>query len=162
MTKKTLISKYIQNNKYINQSLVCEKSAKMAVRYKSCSCIITKIEIWADPTPISVYTKNQLSKLIRSWVNEDQSFKEGGPLFRGFWSYEANFHFTGTYTDTQLHMSHFAYTCKMRYPLNLVLEKSEYLWFYLTFCIVILDCGLKLHKLSNHALVMLQKWLEIH
>ena len=56
-----------------------------------------------------------------------------------------------------LHMSHFAYACKMRYPLNLVLEKSEYLWFYLTFCIVILDCGLKLHKLSNHTLVMLQK-----
>ena len=27
-------------------------------------------------------------------------------------------------------MSHFAYACKMRYPLNLVLEKSEYLWFY--------------------------------
>ena len=28
------------------------------------------------------------------------------------------------------HMSHFAYACKMRCPLNLVLEKSEYLWFY--------------------------------
>ena len=61
-----------------------------------------------------------------------------------------------------LHMSHFAYACKMRCPLNLVLEKSEYLWFYWTFCIVILDYGLKLHKLSNHTLVMLQKWLEIH
>ena len=59
-------------------------------------------------------------------------------------------------------MSHFAYACKMRYPLNLVLENSEYLWFYWTFCIVILDYGLKLHKLSNHTLVMLQKWLEIH
>ena len=45
-------------------------------------------------------------------------------------------------------LSHFAYACKMRCPLNLVLENSEYLWFYLTFCIVILDCGLKLHKLS--------------
>ena len=60
------------------------------------------------------------------------------------------------------YMSHFAYACKMRYPLNLVLENSEYLWFYWTFCIVILDYGLKLHKLSNHILVMLQKWLEIH
>ena len=30
----------------------------------------------------------------------------------------------------EIHMSHFAYACKMRYPLNLVLEKSEYLWFY--------------------------------
>ena len=59
-------------------------------------------------------------------------------------------------------MSHFAYACKMRCPLNLVLENFEYLWFYWTFCIVILDCGLKLHKLSNHTLVMLQKWLEIH
>ena len=59
-------------------------------------------------------------------------------------------------------MSHFAYACKMRYPLNLVLESWEYLWFYWTFCIVILDYGLKLHKLSNHTLVMLQKWLEIH
>ena len=31
---------------------------------------------------------------------------------------------------TKYYMSHFAYACKMRYPLNLVLEKSEYLWFY--------------------------------
>ena len=29
-----------------------------------------------------------------------------------------------------MHMSHFAYVCKMRCPLNLVLEKSKYLWFY--------------------------------
>ena len=29
-----------------------------------------------------------------------------------------------------IHMSHFAYACKMRYPLNLVLESWEYLWFY--------------------------------
>ena len=54
-------------------------------------------------------------------------------------------------------MSHFSYACKMRYPLNLVLENSEYLWFYSTFCIVILDYGLKLHKLSIHTLVMPQK-----
>ena len=54
-------------------------------------------------------------------------------------------------------MSHFSYSCKMRYPLNLVLENWEYLWFYRTFCIVILDYGLKLHKLSIHTLVMLQK-----
>ena len=56
-----------------------------------------------------------------------------------------------------INMSHFAYACKMRYPLNLVLESWEYLWFYWTFCIVILDYGLKLHKLSIHTLVMLQK-----
>ena len=56
-----------------------------------------------------------------------------------------------------LYMSHFTYACKMRCPLNLVLENSEYLWFYGTFCIVILDYGLKLDKLSNHTLVMLQK-----
>ena len=62
----------------------------------------------------------------------------------------------------QYHMSHFANACKMQYPLNLVLESWEYLSFYWTFCIVILDYGLKLHKLSNHTLVMLQKWLEIH
>ena len=59
--------------------------------------------------------------------------------------------------NTEIYMSHFAYAYKMRYPLNLVLESWEYLWFYLTFCIVILDYGLKLHKLSNHTLVMLQK-----
>ena len=47
-------------------------------------------------------------------------------------------------------MSHFAYVCKMRCQLNLVLENSKYLWFYWTFCIVILDYGLKLSKLSNH------------
>ena len=62
----------------------------------------------------------------------------------------------------QIYMSHFAYACKMRYPLNLVFENSEYLLFYSTFCIVILDYGLKLHKLSNHILGMLQKWLKIH
>ena len=61
-----------------------------------------------------------------------------------------------------INMSHFSYACKMRCPLNLVLEKCEYLWFYLTFWIAILDCGLKLHKLSIHTLVMLQKWLEIY
>ena len=66
------------------------------------------------------------------------------------------------YSLTCLHMSHFAYACKMRYPLNLVLENIEYLWFYWTFCIVILDYGLKLHNLSIRTLVMLQKWLEIH
>ena len=66
------------------------------------------------------------------------------------------------FSNFYIYMSHFAYACKMQCPLNLVLENSEYLWFYWTFCIVILDCGLKLHKLSNHTLVMLQKWLEIH
>ena len=55
------------------------------------------------------------------------------------------------------YMSHFSYACKMRCPLNLVLESWEYLWFYLIFWIAILDCGLKLHKLSIHTLVMLQK-----
>ena len=57
----------------------------------------------------------------------------------------------------QNYMSHFSYTCKIRCLLNLVLESWEYLWFYLTFWIAILDCGLKLHKLSIHTLVMLQK-----
>ena len=50
----------------------------------------------------------------------------------------------------------------MRCPLNLVLESWQYLWFYLTFWIAILVCGLKLHKLLIHTLVMLQKWLEIY
>ena len=68
--------------------------------------------------------------------------------------------FSDIYSD--IYMSHFTYVCKMRYLLNLVLESWEYLWFYWTFCIVILDYGLKLHKLSIHTLVMLQKWLEIH
>ena len=59
-------------------------------------------------------------------------------------------------------MSHFSYVCKMWCPLNLVLESWEYLWFYFTFRIAILDCDLKLHKLSIHTLVMLQKRLEIY
>ena len=63
---------------------------------------------------------------------------------------------------SNIYTSHFSYACKMRCPLNLVLENCEYLWFYLTFWIVILDYGLKLHKLSIHTLVMLLKWLEIH
>ena len=50
----------------------------------------------------------------------------------------------------------------MRYPLNLVLENWEYLWFYLIFSIVILDGGLKLHKLLINTLVILQMGLEIH
>ena len=29
-----------------------------------------------------------------------------------------------------MQLSHFAYVCRMRYPLNLVLESWEYLWFY--------------------------------
>ena len=58
---------------------------------------------------------------------------------------------------TNTYMSHFSYSCKMQCLLNLVLENWEYLWFYLTFWIVILDGGLKLHKLSIHTLVMLQK-----
>ena len=32
--------------------------------------------------------------------------------------------------NSLLNMSHFAYACKMRCPLNLVLENSEYLWYY--------------------------------
>ena len=56
-----------------------------------------------------------------------------------------------------IYMSQFSYACKMRYPLNLVLENCEYLWFYLTFWIAILDCDLKLHELSIHTLVLLQK-----
>ena len=62
----------------------------------------------------------------------------------------------------QIYMSHFAYTRKMRYPLNLVLESWEYLWSYLTFWVVILDYGLKIHKLLIRTLVMLQKLLEIY
>ena len=62
-----------------------------------------------------------------------------------------------TKTRCVLYMSHFSYSCKMRYPLNLVLENWEYLWFYSTSWIVILDSGLKLHKLFIDTLVMLQK-----
>ena len=43
-------------------------------------------------------------------------------------------HFSTNYLcerfDDLMDMSHFAYACKMRYPLNLVLESWEYLWFY--------------------------------
>ena len=68
-----------------------------------------------------------------------------------FWPHNNKFYILLT------NMSHFSYACKMRYPLNLVLENCEYLWFYLTFWIAILDCDLKLHKLSIRTLVMLQK-----
>ena len=34
------------------------------------------------------------------------------------------------YWGPNINMSHFAYACKMRYPLNLVLESWKYLWFY--------------------------------
>ena len=52
--------------------------------------------------------------------------------------------------------------CKMRYPLNLVLENWEYLWSYWTFWVVIVDGDLKLPKLSIHTTIMFQKWMEIH
>ena len=85
-------------------------------------------------------------------------------LYSTCWNWVADFVFllqfcTSNWSET--YMSHFAYACKMRCPLNLVFENSEYLWFYWSFCIVILDYGLKLHKLSNHTLVILQKWLKI-
>ena len=35
-----------------------------------------------------------------------------------------------THEKSKIYMSHFAYACKMRYPLNLVLENIEYLSFY--------------------------------
>ena len=63
----------------------------------------------------------------------------------------------GLRSDTSYYISHFSYSCKMQCPLNLVLENCEYLWFYLTFWIAILDCDLKLHKLSIHTLVILEK-----
>ena len=52
--------------------------------------------------------------------------------------------------------------CKMRYLLNFMLENLKYLWFYLTFWVVILNGGLKLHQLSIHTIVMFQKLLKIH
>ena len=52
--------------------------------------------------------------------------------------------------------------CKMLCPLNLVLENLKYLWFYLTFWVVISSGGLKLPKLLSHTLVMLQKRTQIH
>ena len=56
-----------------------------------------------------------------------------------------------------LDMYHFSYACKMRYPLNLVLENLKYLQFYLTFWVVISYGGLKLRKLSIITNFMLQK-----
>ena len=35
-----------------------------------------------------------------------------------------------TFSNVKMNMSHFAYACKMWYPLNLVLESWQYLWFY--------------------------------
>ena len=36
----------------------------------------------------------------------------------------------GNFLYVNIYMSHFAYACKTRYPLNLVLKSWEYLWFY--------------------------------
>ena len=96
--------------------------------------------------------------VLNPWMS-NSNFKPNTIISRLTWN--VNFCSCTTWF-LNLDMSHFTYACKMRYPLNLVLESWEYLWFYWTFCIVILDYGLKLHKLSNHTLVMLQKWLEIH
>ena len=46
----------------------------------------------------------------------------------------------GQHATLLINMSHFSYACKMRYPLNLVLENWEYLWFYRTF----LHCNFRL------------------
>ena len=45
------------------------------------------------------------------------------------------FHIEQQTNNELMNMSHFAYACKMRYPLNLVLENSEYLWFYWTYAL---------------------------
>ena len=45
---------------------------------------------------------------------------------------------------------------------NLVLKNLKYCWFYFTFWVVITNGGLKLPKLSIHALLMSQRWIEIH
>ena len=45
-------------------------------------------------------------------------------------SYCCGRHASGKQHEHLRNMSHFAYACKMRCPLNLVLENSEYLWFY--------------------------------
>ena len=101
--------------------------------------------------------------LVKLKLNEQNNYAYGCRLF-------FTFYFTKLITFCSwlsafclhIYMSHFSYGCKMRYPLNLVLESWEYLWSYLTFWVVILDYGLKLHKLLIRTLVMLQKWLEIH
>ena len=105
--------------------------------------------------------KKEKKKKLELTYSQAQSFcrSNSGNQCCALWNYRSCKYISRIRDN---HMSHFAYACKMRCPLNLVLENSEYLWFYWTFCIVILDCGLKLHKLSNHTLVMLQKWLEIH
>ena len=54
-------------------------------------------------------------------------------------------------------MYDFSYLCKMRCPLNLVLENCKYLTFYCTFWVVTSDGGLKLPKLLINTLVILQK-----
>ena len=61
-------------------------------------------------------------------------------------------------SDTLKYLNHRMYTM----DIVVLLESQEYLWFYLTFWIAILDCGWKLHRLSIHTLVMLQKWLKIY
>ena len=50
--------------------------------------------------------------------------------FHGSYYFSCNINQLSKSENSLKYMSHFAYACKMRYPLNLVLEKSEYLWFY--------------------------------
>ena len=52
--------------------------------------------------------------------------------------------------------------CKMPCPLNLVLEKLKYLWFHLTFWVVISNGSLKLPMLLTHTLVILKNRLQIY
>ena len=40
------------------------------------------------------------------------------------------FHLCYLHKGSNIHKSHFSYSCKMRYLLNLVLENWVYLWFY--------------------------------
>ena len=122
-------------------------SSNLIQVYGSRRCLHTRIRPIVA-TPVAIFTL-YLCDILRGFVNENHMCRIKGKLRH-------------TYTIRIMYMSHFAYACKMRYPLNLVLESWEYLWFYWTFCIVILDYGLKLHKPSNHTLVMLQKWLEKH
>ena len=75
-------------------------------------CLNLLIKAGADVSAVNYKNYSALLKAAGSWHNDqcvDSLLKAGASV---------------------KYMSHFAYWCKMRCPLNLVLENSEYLWFY--------------------------------
>ena len=89
---------------------------------------------WLDPDdPRHKLTDEQILERTVDLSTSCLTNRENCGLMRMIKRYKRAFSLRneiGECPNIQLNMSHFTYACKMQCPLNLVLENSEYLWFY--------------------------------